>query len=187
MIPHTRPFVFALAFAALTGCDAAMQSPAIPGLGHIAALGEPNVIRASTTQGPPDAKPGSCWGREVTPAVIETVTEQIVLQPAEVLDDGTVINPAIYKTETRQAIVRERRETWFQAPCDEDLPVDFTATLQRALQARGHYRGSVSAEMDARTRAAIRSYQKDQGLDSSILSLTAAQNLGLVAVPREAE
>ena len=34
-----------------------------------------------------------------------------------------------------------------------------------------------------RTRAAIRRYQKDFDLDSSILSLTAARSLGLVAVP----
>jgi hypothetical protein len=105
-----------------------------------------------------------------------------MLQPAELLAAVTRLNPAVYKTETRQAIVRERRETWFQAPCDEDLPPDFTATLQRARQARGHYRGAISGEMDARTRAAIRRFQKPQGLDSSILSLKAAQQLGLVAV-----
>ncbi len=167
---------------ALAGCGETLPRPNIPGL---AALGEPEVIRATTEHGPPGAEPGSCWGRDVTPAIIETVTEQVMLQPAEVLADGTVRHPAVYKTETRQAIVRERRETWFQAPCDEDLPPNFTATLQRALQARGHYRGSITGEMDARTRAAIRRYQKPQGLDCSILSLKAAQRLGLVVVPRD--
>lgn len=174
--------LFLIPLLALAACDKPLPTPDIPGL---AALGEPEVIRATTDYGPPGAEPGSCWGRDVTPAVIETVTEQIMLQPAEVQADGTVINPAVYKTETRQAIIHERRETWFQAPCDEDLPPDFTATLQRALQARGQYRGPITGEMDARTRAAIRRYQKPQGLDSSILSLRAAQQLGLVAVLRQ--
>jgi peptidoglycan hydrolase-like protein with peptidoglycan-binding domain len=40
--------------------------------------------------------------------------------------------------------------------------------------------------MDARTRAAVRAYQKPEGLDSGILSLAAARRLGLVAVERPA-
>jgi peptidoglycan hydrolase-like protein with peptidoglycan-binding domain len=36
--------------------------------------------------------------------------------------------------------------------------------------------------MDNRTRAAVRRFQKPQGLDSGILSLAAARKLGLVAI-----
>lgn len=36
-----------------------------------------------------------------------------------------------------------------------------------------------------RTRAAVRRYQKPQGLDSGILSLAAARKLGLVALERD--
>lgn len=179
MTPRPTILIPILALAGLLGCVKPLPTP------DIAALSEPGVVRATTTSGPPGAEPGTCWGRDVSPAIVETVTEQIMLQPAEVLGDGTVINPAAYKTETRQMIVRERRETWFRTPCDEDLPIDFTATLQRALQARGHYRGPITGEMDARTRAAIRRYQAPQGLDSAILSLQAAQTLGLVAVLRQ--
>ena len=50
------------------------------------------------------------------------------------------------------------------------------------LQARGFYSGTVTGEMDTRTQRAIRRYQAPQGLDSSILSLSAARKLGLVAV-----
>nr|WP_235857849.1 peptidoglycan-binding domain-containing protein [Marimonas lutisalis] len=135
-------------------------------------------------QAPPGAAPGTCWGKDVTPAVIETVTEKILLQPAQVLDDGTVISDPVYKTETRQAIVKERRELWFETPCEDQLTPDFVASLQRALQARGIYRGAITGEMDARTRRAIRHYQAPQGLDSGILSLAAARKLGLVAVGR---
>jgi hypothetical protein len=146
---------------------------------EMAALTEPDV--ATQTQiAPPGAAPGTCWGKSVTPAVIETVTDQILLQPAEISADGTVLNPAIYKTETRQAIVRERRETWFETPCADVMTPGFIAAVQRALAARALYRGAANGEMDARTRAAVRRFQKPQGLDSGILSLAAARQLGLV-------
>lgn len=169
----------AAALMGLVACDPTdMPTP------DLAALTEPDVVRSTATSGPPGAKPGTCWGREVSPAVIETVTEQIIVQPAEVLADGTVISPAVYRSETLQRIVEERRETWFETPCDEVWTEEFTATLQRALKARGHYSGSITGTLDKRTRAAIRRFQAPQGLDSSILSLEAARQLGLIAVER---
>lgn len=163
----------ALALAGLGACAAPMAD--------LQALGEPEVTRQAQPA-PPGAAPGTCWGKHVTPAIIETVTHQVMLQPAEIRADGTVTRPAIYKTETRQDIVRERRETWFERPCDAVMTPDFIASVQRALAVRGHYRGPVSGEMDARTRAAVRRYQAPQGLDSGILSLAAARKLGLVAI-----
>lgn len=162
------------AMLALAACQPTLTPP------H---LREPEVLE-SRAKAPPGAPEGTCWGKDVTPAVIETVTEQIMLQPAEVTTDGRVINPAIYKTETRQAIVKERRETWFEVPCEAALTPEFIASVQRALEARGLYRGRITGQMDSRTRSAIRAYQKPQGLDSGILSLAAARKLGLVAVER---
>lgn len=146
---------------------------------------EPEVSRA-IQDAPPGAAPGSCWGKHVVPAIVQTVTDQVLIQPAEVRVDGSVTAPAIYRTETRQDIVRQRTETWFETPCDAALTPEFIATLQRALAARGHYHGPIDGEMTARTRAAVRAWQAPEGLDSGILSLAAARRLGLVAVPREA-
>ncbi|MCB1365249.1 MAG: peptidoglycan-binding protein [Rhodobacteraceae bacterium] len=174
-----RPFTAALALAGLVACGRP-----VPDLGGLAGLGEPEVTRM-TQAAPPGADPGTCWGKHATPAIIETVTNQVMMQPAEVLSDGTVTRPAIYKTETMQQIVRERRETWFQTPCEQAMTPEFVASLQRALTARHLYRGPVSGEMDARTRAAVRRYQQPLGLDSGILSLAAARELGLVAVERD--
>ncbi|MCR9147217.1 MAG: peptidoglycan-binding protein [Rhodobacteraceae bacterium] len=172
-----RPFIAPLACLALTasilsGCAATLPS-------------EPELVQRLGTA-PPGAPPGKCWGKDISPAVVETVTEQIMLQPAEILTDGSIAQPAIYKTETHQRIVRERQETWFETPCPADLTPEFNASLQRALKARGHYTGPVNGKLDARTRAAIRAYQKAQGLDSGILSVAAARQLGLIAVPRDA-
>jgi len=135
-----------------------------------------------TQSNPPDVEPGTCWGKATSPAVIETVTEQVVLRPATLADDGSVISPAVIKTETQQKIVQEREETWFQILCDADLTPELIASVQRALAARDLYAGAVSGTMDARTRAAVRRYQSAGGLDSGILSLEAARQMGLVRV-----
>lgn len=147
-------------------------------------LGVTPEVAQLVDDAPPGAPAGSCWGKRIQPGIYETVTEQIMLQPAEVLADGTVLSPAIYKTETRQAVVKHRQEIWFEVPCSSLMTPSFIASVQRALQARDFYRGPITGEMDNRTRAAIRRYQQPEGLDSGILSLAAARRLGLAAVPR---
>ncbi|MGQ3488824.1 peptidoglycan-binding domain-containing protein [Roseovarius pacificus] len=165
------------AFSALLACGLLMAcNPDVP-----SAVNEPEIVQ-TLQEAPPGAPPGTCWGKDTAPAVIETETRQVLLQPAQVLDDGTVLQPAIYKTETRQAILRERKVTWFQTPCPREQTPDFIASLQRALKVRGHYRGPIMGRMDSRTRAAIRAFQAPQGLDSGILSLETARQLGLAVV-----
>ena len=169
-------FLGTIAAIGLAGCQAGQPVP------DVSRQSAPGALRAAA---PPGAPPGTCWSRDVTPAMIETVTEQILLQPAELSDDGTVRAPAIYKTETRQQILRERRELWFQTPCPETVDATFIASLQRALRARQVYWGPVSGQMDLLTRRAVRRYQAQQGLDSAVLSIAAARQLGLVAYPRK--
>lgn len=117
--------------------------------------------------------------------MVETVTEQILVSPAEVADDGTVTRPASYRTETAQKIVQERRVTRFQVPCRAELTPEFNTSVQRALKARGLYRGPINGQLDRGTRAAIRRFQKPQGFDSDILSIAGARQLGLIAVARD--
>ncbi|PQO23559.1 peptidoglycan-binding protein [Rhodobacteraceae bacterium WD3A24] len=135
--------------------------------------------------GPPGAAPGTCWGRDVTPARVETVTEQRRITPTGRAPDGTVTRPAVYTTETRQRITRPRREVWFRAPCPEVMNAGFVESLQRALRARGAYDGPVTGRMTPATRQAVRAFQRSRGLDSSVLSLDAARQLGLVAYDRD--
>ncbi|MFZ0099241.1 MAG: peptidoglycan-binding domain-containing protein [Gemmobacter sp.] len=73
----------------------------------------------------------------------------------------------------------------FRVPCPEVMTPEFLASLQRALQARGFFRGAVTGTMDAPTQQAVRDYQQSLGLDLPILTLAAAQSLGLVPVARE--
>lgn len=135
------------------------------------------VVQAS----PPAQPEGACWGRDTIPAVIETVTDTVLVQP-EVRDaEGKVIAPASYKSEARQRMVHDREQVWIRTPCYNQLTPDTIITLQRALKARGYYLMPLTGELDDATQSAIRRYQAEHGLDTPVLSLRAAETLGLVA------
>ena len=155
-------------------------------LGSLSACAPPDANTATVTRGglnaPPGAAADSCWGKQTRPAIIETITHQVMLHPAEVLADGSVVQPAVFKTETRQDIVRPRCDSWYQILCAADLTPALIASVQRALTARELYHGAITGQMDRATRAAVRRYQKPQGLNSNLLSLAAARQLGLVAI-----
>jgi len=154
----------------------------------VAACGSLNPADVARSTNPARVAPrvsadstGACWAKDATPAVIETVTEQVVAQPAQVSADGSVLYPAVYKTVRHQVIVEPQRELSFETPCAHLLTPEFIASLQRALAVRRVYGGQINGEMTPRTRRAIRAYQQPQGLDSAILSSLAARQLGLVS------
>ena len=170
-----HPLRLALMLTGLMGLNAcimpaATESPA-------------DALLGSMLDVPEDAPPGTCWGTIVSPALIETVTEQVQVEPALLAADGSVTRPARFRTDTRQRIVTERAVRWFETPCPDDLTPDVVATLQRALAVRGYYQGAISGQVDAATRAAVQSYQAQAGLDSPVLSLESARGLGLIATP----
>lgn len=170
-----RILLTALGPAVLAACTPTSDTPFSA---VIAPFSEPEVS-VSRGVGPPDADPDACYGHQVTPAIIETITDQVMIQPPLISTDGSVLEPGVYITETQQRIVQERRDLWFETPCQAETDPEFITSLQRALAARGLYRGTPTGVMDRRTRRAVRDYQAPQGLDSAVLSLAAAQQLGL--------
>lgn len=174
-----RPKAVILAFGlgVLAGCET--KAPAVE-------APEPGVLEA-TRNGPDGAAPGSCWGRTVSPAVVEQVREQVQVSPAEVSVDGTITKLPVFRNEVREQIVTPRRDNWFETPCPEVMTPAFVETLQRALAVRGFYAGPVTGQMDAATRAAVLQFQSSEGLPSGVLSLATARQLGLVAVELVAE
>nr|WP_235971013.1 peptidoglycan-binding domain-containing protein [Palleronia pontilimi] len=128
-------------------------------------------------------RPTACHGRDDTPAVIETVTEQVAV-PEERDAEGRVIAAARYQTETRQRIVSDRQEIWFETPCRDEWTPEFIGSVQRALIARGLLQGPPSGEIDTATRAAIRAFQSDLGINSDVLSVAAGKRLGLIVYDR---
>lgn len=140
------------------------------------------VVRVSDGGAPPETAAGVCWNSDITPMVIETVSEQILETPEQRDADGNVTHPAVFRTETSQRIVNEREEVWFRTPCPETFTVEFIASLQRALKARGFYLLPLTGEMDGATKEAIHRFQMTRGLDSQVLTLATARELGLIAV-----
>ncbi len=140
------------------------------------------VIITDFTLGPPDARPGACYGKDVTPAVIEHVTERVLVKEAEIGPDGNVLAPAQYDERTTQNLVNGREPIYFETPCPPRWTPEFIASIQRALMTRGLYQGAATGTLDPATRAAIRQFQLAQGLNSAILSTESARALGLVEV-----
>jgi len=126
---------------------------------------------------PDGAKAGTCWAKQIKPAIIQTQTTQSVIpgQGGE----------TIYQTETSQSIIEEREEVWFQVPCQNVMTRDFISSVQRGLKARGFYTGAITGRMDDRTAKSIRLMQVPLGIDSQVLSILGAQSLGLVTIPIE--
>jgi hypothetical protein len=132
---------------------------------------EPEVRRAEAAPAPFNTIPAdACWATDRVPAVTET--EYV---PTGV--DGA--------REARETVIRPAEERLFAVPCPEQITPEFNASLQRALSARGLYSGAITDDYDSETAAAVRRFQDPQGLNSAILSLQAAQQLGLVAIPRD--
>jgi Putative peptidoglycan binding domain len=125
-----------------------------------------------------------CVARDLTPALIQTVTENVLVSPAKIAPDGSTSREAVFEKRTRQKIVQERRMAEFAALCPTELTPEFVASLQRALKARGYYTGPVTGNLDDTTAKAVRRYQAQSGLNSTILSAAAARRLGLLVAPR---
>ena len=174
---NERAFPAVLLALALAGCVV----PSVPPPGR-ADFSADLIVRKEP--GPPPGPEGACWQADIRPAVIETVTEQVLVQPEKTGPDGAAI-PAVYGTSTSQRIVSDRDTVWFRAPCPEDLTVHFVASLQRALKARGLFLGPVTAVLDGETAEAVRRFQAARGLDSPTLSLAAARALGLSSADLE--
>ena len=167
-----------LSLAVLAGCAPKSFVP------DVTKLISPTQITA-TDMKPPADMPGVCWAHIPGPQITEIVSDIVVATPAQIGPDGEEISPAIYREVTRPQTFNEGDGRWFTRTCDADMTPDFVMTLQRALSVRDLYRGDATGVMDQRTLRAVQAYQTPQGLDSAILSQSAARQLGLIAVELE--
>jgi hypothetical protein len=152
-----RPLAFALLLPLVAACQPNTN--------------EPEVRRADPVAVPLSGAPAaaSCWATDRVPALTRTVFDT---------DAAGMRHP-------REEVLRPAEDRLFAVPCPEQMASDFSASLQRALAARGLYVGAITGTVDAATAEAIRLFQAPQGLDSGVLSLQAAQQLGLVPVARD--
>jgi len=110
---------------------------------------------------PTKGQPGKCWAKEAV--VLLEQSGRRTVKP---------VKTAAF------------RDVWFQVPCADNVPYDFIQNLQRALKSRGLYNGVIDGVMGGDTRKAVHKYQATRGLDSDVLSMNTALQLGLIAYPR---
>lgn len=177
-LPRSFSVLPALAFTAVMVLSACVSGPEVP-VQPLRADFSAAITDLNGRPGPPPGPKGACWQDEIRPAVIVTVTEQVQVA-AKSADAKGKAAPAVFATETRQKIEKDRGTIWFRAPCPDLLDAEFIATLQRALKARGLYMAPLTGKIDKKTRQALHRYQASHGLESDKLSLVAAQELGLV-------
>lgn len=125
---------------------------------------------------------GRCFAKDISPAVIETVTTQHIASPEVRNVANIVTKSATFQTITRQKIINERTAIRFETVCPQYYSTDLVMTLQRALKARGFYPGPISGIMDLHTGEAIQKFQRMDELDTPFMSLKTAQNLGIVTI-----
>ena len=171
--PSLAPPFAALAALALAGCQ--------PTTGGGVTRG-PDAPLIPTLTAPPESQDGTCWAQLPGPTTTELVKQTILVEEAVIAPDGTETSPAIYRNVTAPQTVSTGDGRWFERVCAAELSPVLVMNLQRALAARTYYAGAASGEMDAATRASVRLYQQEQGLDSDVLSLATARQLGLVVV-----
>lgn len=110
-----------------------------------------------------------------------TVMRPVEIRPARI-DPKTGKELAPAQTEERpfSAVVDPGEVKYFETLCREQATPELVANLQRALKARGLYRGAITKRLDAGTRAAVRAYQTPRGLPSEVISRRALMEMGLL-------
>ncbi len=176
----TRPLPFkaplaVLATLALSACQTLSEE-------GVTRAADGPLIPTIAAAAPPEGKPGACWSQLPGPTTTELVTQTVIAEDAVLDADGTEISPAIYRNVTAPKTVSTGEGSWFERVCDATITPSFVMSLQRALTARTYYGGPANGMLDAKTRDSLRLYQQDRGLDSDVLSLATAQQLGLVAI-----
>ena len=124
---------------------------------------------------------GRCFASDPGKMVTQVVVNRVLVEPEVTGDDGTVIQPAIFRDIESEVLVPAGPPTRFEVICPQNLSQSFVASLQRALSARGAYLGDINGRLDDRTRNAILAYQSSQGRQSANLSIETAINFGLMS------
>lgn len=158
--------ILAISCAVISGCSA----PPEPDPQQLVELSLVDIENTPTS---------GCIAITRGPDRFEQVERQVQVVPEERSANGELLNPAVFRNEIQRVRIESDVVRRFETLCPPRYTVDFVTSLQRALQARGDFTGSVTGLIDEPTRAAIQRYQHRQGLNSAVLSLETAQALGL--------
>ena len=105
-------------------------------------------------------KPATTKAVEIPP-VYKDITVTTVVKPAEV---KRIEIPAVYKEVTKREMVEPSRVVWKRVVCQSSITSATIIKLQKALKEKGYYKGPIDGIVGSQTRAAIKAFQKDNGM-----------------------
>lgn len=123
--------------------------------------------------------------RVIEPAQVEVVKvpaqTQVKRVRVEVVPEQRreVPVPPVMVQERRRVMVDPGRLEWQAVFCDDNAKPERVRALQRALQARGHYRGPVDGRFGPATLAAVQAFQAEAGLPRKGVTLELLAALGV--------
>lgn len=113
----------------------------------------------------------------VTPEEIKIIAKQVRIK-----DEGfmTVEIPETYRTEQDRVIVKKGGyQAWREVLCGDQITSQRIISIQQALKARGYDPGPLDDVFGAQTKAALITYQRDNGLPVGNLNLETLEHLGV--------
>lgn len=134
-----------------------------------------------------------------TPAVYKTISKRVEVQPATIQKVKTpekyttvkikkVTKKASFKTITVPSeylevkVEKERTKgfaKWIPVICEEAMDSTLVKKIQQALQYQGYYYGEIDGNWGYEEKAAVREYQKANGLARAKLSIETMKSLGI--------
>lgn len=174
-----------LGILAMAGCDnrpllaPAFEAAPYPGRAQSGPLIETVGVE-------PDLTGPTCFHHIPGAPKVEFIEVTEVIDPPITSSDGVEVVSGTYRTFTKPVEVDGANGQWFAKVCEEALTEEFVTALQRALLVRGVFPGTIDGTLGPSTLEGIRLFQQSRGLDSDVLSLAAARQLGLIAIEIDA-
>lgn len=110
------------------------------------------------------------------PAEYTTIKVTTVVKPAEV---KRIEIPAVYKDVTKREMVEPSRVVWKRVVCKSSITSATIIKLQKALKEKGYYKGPIDGIVGHLTRAAVKAYQKDNGMPVGGITYQVLKSLGI--------
>lgn len=117
-----------------------------------------------------------------TTRVVEIPEETAVIPVRKVVNQARateVVIPGEKQTVTRTVKVTDGRMEWLPILCETNMTTQNIMTIQRALQAAGHYEGPIDGIVGTGTITGIESYQRAKGLAGGAITLDTLKALGI--------
>lgn len=112
----------------------------------------------------------------VVPAVYEKRKVRAEVSPART---ETYTVPAVYHDVQKTRLVGKVDVVWREVICNRNARPQTVMAIQKALTAKGYYRGKIDGDLGPGTVSAMQKFQADQGLPQGQVSIEAVQMLGV--------